>query len=101
MGKSLPARYYASAISEKKYRVACCGRQEEPAILISRLLLRMRRMFVASICWTFTKNEWNAQSVIWSRVFCPSVTWKLRKTAALEQERFDLRSKAQYLAHTP
>ena len=26
-----------------------CGRQEEPAILISRLLLRMRRMYVASI----------------------------------------------------
>ena len=25
------------------------GRQEEPAILISRLLLRMRRMYVASI----------------------------------------------------
>ena len=26
-----------------------CGRQEEPAILISRLLLRMRHMYVASI----------------------------------------------------
>ena len=26
-----------------------CGRQEVPAILISRLLLRMRRMYVASI----------------------------------------------------
>ena len=26
-----------------------CGRQEEPAILIFRLLLRMRRMYVASI----------------------------------------------------
>ena len=26
-----------------------CERQEEPAILISRLLLRMRRMYVASI----------------------------------------------------
>ena len=26
-----------------------CGRQEEPAILISRLLLHMRRMYVASI----------------------------------------------------
>ena len=24
-----------------------CGRQEEPAILISRLLLRMRRMYAA------------------------------------------------------
>ena len=29
--------------------VSLCGRQEEPAILISRLLLRMRRMYVASI----------------------------------------------------
>ena len=28
---------------------SCCGRKEEPAILISRLLLRMRRMYVASI----------------------------------------------------
>ena len=26
-----------------------CGRQEEPVILNSRLLLRMRRMYVASI----------------------------------------------------
>ena len=26
-----------------------CGRQEEPAILISKLLLRMRRMYVSSI----------------------------------------------------
>ena len=30
-----------------------CGRQEEPAILISRLFLRMRRMYVASICLDF------------------------------------------------
>ena len=30
-----------------------CGRQEEPAILISRLLLRMRRMYVASIRLNF------------------------------------------------
>ena len=35
-------------------------RQEEPAILISRLLLRMRRMYVASIRLDSTKNEWNA-----------------------------------------
>ena len=44
--------------------VNCCGRQEEPRILISRLLLRMRRMYVASILWTSTKNEWNAQNAI-------------------------------------
>ena len=35
----------------KSFRILAifCGRQEEPAILISRLLLRMRRMYVASI----------------------------------------------------
>ena len=30
-----------------------CGRQEELAILISSLLLRMRRMYVASIRFDF------------------------------------------------
>ena len=30
-----------------------CGRQEEPAILISRLLLRMRRIYVPSIRFDF------------------------------------------------
>ena len=30
-----------------------CRQQEEPAILISRLLLRMRRMYEASICLDF------------------------------------------------
>ena len=44
-----------------------CGRQEEPAILISRLLLRMRRMYVASIRLDLTKNERNAQNAIWSK----------------------------------
>ena len=29
------------------------GRQEEPAILISRLLLRMRHMYVVRICLGF------------------------------------------------
>ena len=37
--------YYVILTEENLY----CGRQEEPAILISRLLLRMRRMYVASI----------------------------------------------------
>ena len=41
-----------------------CGRQEEPAILIYRLLLRMRRMYVASIRLHLTKNERNAQNAI-------------------------------------
>ena len=39
------------------------GRQEEPAILVSSLLLRMRRMYV--------------QNAIWSRAFRPSVSRNL------------------------
>ena len=81
----------------------CCGPQEEPAILISRLLLRMRCMCVASIRWTSTKNEWNTQNAK-SRAFGPSITRnlitrfltichvKLTQSTALEQKRFDLRS---------
>ena len=38
-------------------QVLYCGRQEEPTILISRLLLRMRRMYVASIRLDF-HQEW-------------------------------------------
>ena len=34
---------------EMRHQNYYCGRQEEPAILIPRLLLRMRRMNVASI----------------------------------------------------
>ena len=33
--------------------ISYCGRQEEPVTLISRLLLRMRRMYVASIHFDF------------------------------------------------
>ena len=56
-----------------------CGLLEEPAILISRLLLHMHLMSVASIhlAWNSTKNEWNAQSAIWTCTFWPSalVIW--------------------------
>ena len=61
------------------YLTVYCGRHEEPAILISRFLLRMRRMYVARGDWNSTKNVWNAQNALWSRVFWPSVTWNLRK----------------------
>ena len=64
--------------------VRSCGRQEEPAILISRLLLRMRNksphgeltikfVLYCIVCvacillafvWTSTKNEWNAKNAI-------------------------------------
>ena len=50
-----------------------CGQREEPAILISRLLWRMRHMNV----WTSTKNEWNAQNAIWSCAFGLSITRNL------------------------
>ena len=43
-----------------------CGRQVEPAILISRLLLGMRRMYVGAFVWTSTKNEWNVRNLITS-----------------------------------
>ena len=54
-----------------------CGRQVEPAILISRLLLGMRRMYVAAFVWTSTKNEWNVHNAIWSRPYEPSTPRKL------------------------
>ena len=52
---------------------------------------------------TSTKNEWNAQSAIWSRAFGPSITCnlmtcvltichvKLTQNTAMEQKRFELR----------
>ena len=49
-----------------RYFLSFCGRQEESAILISRLLLRMRRMNVASIRLTPTKNEWNLITRVWT-----------------------------------
>ena len=49
-----------------RYLLPFCGRQEEPAILISRLLLRMRRMYLASIRLTSTKNEWNLITRVWT-----------------------------------
>ena len=63
------------------------------------LLLRMRRMYVASM--SSAKNEWNTQNAIWSRA---SITRnlitrvltichvKLTQSTSLEQKRFDLRS---------
>ena len=56
-------------------------RQEEPTILISRLLLCMQdtMFYVASFVWISTRNEWNAQYVIWSHMFWPSITWNVPK----------------------
>ena len=79
-----------------------CGRQEELAILIFRFLVRMRRMYVASIR-TSTKNEWNARNAVWSRASRPSAPRnlitrvltichvKLTQSTAMEQKRLHLR----------
>ena len=73
-----------SVFSEMLRCINNCGRQEEPAILSSRL-------YVASSPLDFhLKKEWNIPNVmwsrtwlftllIWSRVFWPSVTWNLHK----------------------
>ena len=77
---------------------ACRVRQEEPAILISRLLLRMRRMFGQPL----RKNGMHRRQfdharldflslIIWSRVqtICHV---KLAQSTTMEQKRFDIRS---------
>ena len=84
-----------------------CGWQEESAILIFRLLLRIHSMYiqwVASFTWTSTKNEWNVLQVIWSGAFAPSITCslishvltiyhvKLMQRTAFQQKRFNLQS---------
>ena len=84
-----------------------CGWQEEPTILIFRLLLRIHSMYiqwVASFTWTSTKNEWNVLQVIWSCAFGPSITCslithvltiyhvKLMQRIAFEQKAFNLQS---------
>ena len=45
----------------------CCGRQEEPAILISKLLLRMRRMYVASNRLDFHLEWIEWMGLFWSK----------------------------------
>lgn len=75
-------------------------RSEEPAILTSWLLLRMRGTYVASVRLGFLliMNEMNRtrsdharldlQSlVIWSLAFCAPIAWNVHK-ATLQQERF-------------
>ena len=67
-----------------------CGRQEEPAILISRLLMRMRRMYVASIPLEF-HGEWMecTEGNLITRVLT-NCHMKLTQNTATEQKRFDL-----------
>ena len=40
---------------------------------MSRLLSHMHCMYIASIRLDFTQNKWNAQNVIWSHTFEPSL----------------------------
>ena len=54
-----------------------CGQQEEPAILIFRLVLGICHMYVTAFIWTSTKDEWNAQNLIWSHAFGLSITHNL------------------------
>ena len=69
-----------------QHHVINYGRQEEPAVLISRFLLRMRRMYVASISFGLPlrmngmpksqfahKRIGLLRLVIWSRLFWPAV----------------------------
>ena len=71
---------------------SCCGRQEEPAILISRLLLRMRHIYVASIRLDFHR-EW--MECTERNLITPVLTnchMKLTQSTVVEQKRFDLLS---------
>ena len=65
-----------------------CGRQKEPVILISTLLLQkhapqLHRLVLTRFCWNLessTTNAWNAKNAIFSRTsrvtFGPWITWK-------------------------
>ena len=85
------------------------GRQEERAILISRLLLRMRHMYVASIGLDSIKNEWNAENAIWSRtmdflslVIWSRVFWHLsRETYAMHGDEAKAFLLSIFVARTP
>ena len=71
---------------------SCCGRQEEPAILIFRLLLRMRGMYGARIRLDFY-GEWMdyTERNLITRVLT-NCHMKRTQSTAIEQKRFDLRS---------
>ena len=91
-------------IWEEFFKSVNCVRQEGPAILISRWLLRMLPACVASFVWTSTKNEWNSSKAICDHArsdlgTCNFITRvliiyhvKVTQSTAFEQKRFDLRS---------
>ena len=76
-----------------------CWWREEPAILIFRLLVRMRYVCVVSICFDFHKEWMQCTQRIWSREFGSSITRnlitrvltichvKLPQSTTLEQKR--------------
>ena len=87
-----PYFYCLSSSSSAHY-----GLLLSPATLISRLLLRMRRIYVCSIRLDFhqdTKNDWNVHNATRNLITCVLTTShvKLNQSTALEQKRFDLRS---------
>ena len=71
-----------------------CGRQKEPAILISTLLLQTHALQLYSLaltrfCWNLessTTNAWNAKNTVFSRAsrvtFGPWITWRSSIAAA-------------------
>ena len=81
------------------------GQQEQPAIIISRLRLRMHGTYIASFVWNYTWNEWNVQNaicLIW-HAFGPSISgnlitpvlsiiynMNLTQSRALKQKHFGL-----------
>ena len=87
---------------ELMVKFSYCGLLLSPTVLLSRLLLRMRSTYVASLVWTSTKNEWNAQNAVWSPSFILSITHDLithiltiyhvqhTQNTMWEQECFDL-----------
>ena len=93
---------YLFLIWEEFFKSVNCVRQEGPAIVISRWLLRMLRACVASFVWTSTKSEWNSSKAICDHArsdlgTCNFLTRvliiyhvKVTQSTAFEQKRFDL-----------
>ena len=84
----------AITLSNEKVAFHDCGRQKEPAILISTLLLQthapqLYSLALTRFCWNLessTTNAWNAKNAIFSRAsrvtFGPWITWRSRIAAA-------------------
>ena len=82
-------RQQHSSFKSLSKNMTCCGRQKEPAILISTLLLQTHAQQLYSLvltrfCWNLessTTNAWNAKNAIFT--FGPWITWTSCIAAAL------------------